>query len=272
MAEQSGSLKILVPFDFSELSWHALHVSAGLNGGRNLQICLLTVSDPGQNAVRERHDDEQVANRLASLPAHVGVRFVSKTGRFVKAVLDAILSEEIDLVVIGTKGSRGWDGIFLGSHAEKIVRISPVPVLCIPGLADIGRVRNVVIPLDVDLDVAEPPACLRQVTALLQGRYHLIYVRENQLVDDAEAIQKLKTFGSMIGIDHFVPSVLTAERMVEGILHYATEVMADVIIMVTQGNSDADHMFRPSVAADVVNHSRVPVLTCLLDRQADLSK
>lgn len=41
-----------------------------------------------------------------------------------------------DLIVIGTHGRQGLSRVFLGSVAEKALRLSPVPVLVVPGAAD----------------------------------------------------------------------------------------------------------------------------------------
>ena len=46
-------------------------------------------------------------------------------------ILKTIDSEAIDLVVMGTHGSRGLEHAMFGSVAEKVVKNSPVPVLTI---------------------------------------------------------------------------------------------------------------------------------------------
>jgi nucleotide-binding universal stress UspA family protein len=40
---------------------------------------------------------------------------------------------DIDLIVVGTHGRRGLNRALLGSVAERVVRLSPVPVLTVPG-------------------------------------------------------------------------------------------------------------------------------------------
>lgn len=46
-------------------------------------------------------------------------------------ILDYITSEEIDLVMMGTHGRKGLDRVFFGSVADRVVKMSPVPVLTI---------------------------------------------------------------------------------------------------------------------------------------------
>ena len=53
-----------------------------------------------------------------------------------QAILEAARERRADLIVMGTHGRRGISRVLLGSVAEKVVRLSPVPVLTISGNAD----------------------------------------------------------------------------------------------------------------------------------------
>ncbi|MFZ7110681.1 MAG: universal stress protein [Desulfatiglandales bacterium] len=46
-------------------------------------------------------------------------------------ILKSIESEGVDLVIMGTHGSKGLDHVFFGSAAETVVKKSPVPVLTV---------------------------------------------------------------------------------------------------------------------------------------------
>ena len=56
-----------------------------------------------------------------------------KNGMPWAGILEAIESQAPDLVVMGTHGRRGLSHALLGSVAEKVVRLSPVPVLTVRG-------------------------------------------------------------------------------------------------------------------------------------------
>jgi nucleotide-binding universal stress UspA family protein len=53
------------------------------------------------------------------------------SGDPVYEILDYISSEEIDLVIMGTHGRKGLNRVIFGSVADRIVKMSPVPVLTI---------------------------------------------------------------------------------------------------------------------------------------------
>jgi len=52
-------------------------------------------------------------------------------GRLADLVVEQVLAWPADLVVLGTHGRRGIGRFLMGSDAEQIVRIAPVPVLLV---------------------------------------------------------------------------------------------------------------------------------------------
>ena len=57
-------------------------------------------------------------------------------GNAVKQILELAKSEDVDVIVIATHGRTGLNHLIHGSVAEKIVRLSPQPVLTIRPNAD----------------------------------------------------------------------------------------------------------------------------------------
>jgi len=54
-------------------------------------------------------------------------------GRICELVVDAAQAWGADVIVIGTHGRRGVNRFMLGSDAEQILRMAPVPVLLVRG-------------------------------------------------------------------------------------------------------------------------------------------
>lgn len=61
----------------------------------------------------------------------VQIKIAVQVGRPVEAILEHIKTEEISLVVVGTHGRSGLDRMIFGSVTDRLLRLSPVPVLCI---------------------------------------------------------------------------------------------------------------------------------------------
>jgi len=57
-------------------------------------------------------------------------------GRVCDLVTQSARTCGADLIVIGTHGRRGVGRLMLGSDAEQILRLSPVPVLLVRGVTE----------------------------------------------------------------------------------------------------------------------------------------
>jgi nucleotide-binding universal stress UspA family protein len=69
------------------------------------------------------------------------MRILIDVGIPIDAILKAIETEEIDLVVIASKGRSNLLGTLFGSNAERVFRHSPVPVLSIRSRERFSRKR-----------------------------------------------------------------------------------------------------------------------------------
>jgi nucleotide-binding universal stress UspA family protein len=140
--------RILVPVDGSETSNKALAAALQMardSGGRVRllhafdELAYLPVSGFGGNIsemARERAAkilaDGLKSAEEASVPADSELLEVPGR-RFGDVVADEARKWQADLIVIGTHGRRGLDRLVLGSGAEQVTRMAPVPVLTIRG-------------------------------------------------------------------------------------------------------------------------------------------
>lgn len=137
--------RILVPHDFSDGAAHALRVAARLakqHGGRLTVLHVVTPYQPVTHIPEvagwlssvdlvkgaKRSLDELVRRELRGLGprrARFDVELGDPASRIVAAAKGA------DVIVMGTEGLTGIAHLLLGSVAEKVVRLSPVPVLTV---------------------------------------------------------------------------------------------------------------------------------------------
>ncbi len=138
----SAFKNILVATDFGEASQRAEDLACELASRFGAKLTLMhvwTVPTPAyaeaitlpldqiESAAREALDEEvkRVRTKFAE------VKFILTPGIAWRSVVEAAQEHGFDLIVIGTHGRRGVPRFFLGSVAEKVVRMSPVPVLTV---------------------------------------------------------------------------------------------------------------------------------------------
>jgi nucleotide-binding universal stress UspA family protein len=137
--------KILVPTDFSECAAAAADAAVDLARRGDAELVLLHVIPPAalyytgpgfaempfdwRNAA-ESGAREGLANESRRL-AWPKIHTVLREGIVHDVILEEARTRKVDLIVSGTHGRRGIAHALLGSVAERIVRLSPVPVLTV---------------------------------------------------------------------------------------------------------------------------------------------
>lgn len=104
---------------------HVLHVvdTSALPLDRHTRALYDELESRGEASVDEIRD--------SALDAGIHSVTAVRRGTPHEAILDYVDENDIDLLVLGTHGRRGLSRRVLGSVAEHVVRLSPVPVLTV---------------------------------------------------------------------------------------------------------------------------------------------
>jgi nucleotide-binding universal stress UspA family protein len=150
--------RILVPVDGSATSDLGLAEAiklAKLTGARLLLLHAVDIASvavtPEAAAITPklfdvlRESGEQVLAKASGTARDAGIVAETAlvdtlTGRLSDLVIEQAKKWRANLIVIGTHGRRGVGRFLLGSDAEQIVRMAPVPVLLVRAPANAGQV------------------------------------------------------------------------------------------------------------------------------------
>ena len=138
---------ILAPIDFGQASDHALTTAIQLAGVLKARVTLLHVvqnpmmPSPHTGIGLAQYLDEVEAQARQSLAecarrvqaAGLSCETVTQLGSPFQAIIDYASDQQADLIVMGTHGHTGLQHMLLGSVAERVVRLSPCPVLVTRG-------------------------------------------------------------------------------------------------------------------------------------------
>jgi nucleotide-binding universal stress UspA family protein len=155
-----GYKRILVPVDGSPTSNEGLREAIELARGQQASLRLVHIADEHVIAAMGLEYSASVDELMRGVAA-AGRRILRNAERVVRRagveasavmletltgpVADPIVREakkwRADLIVIGTHGRRGVRRLVLGSDAEQVVRLSPVPVLLVRGPQPTGKAQ-----------------------------------------------------------------------------------------------------------------------------------
>ncbi len=146
--------RILVPTDFSaasEVAWRTARRLAGALGS-DLVLIHVMVEAPlfsegpfAGDRAREFYTaarkwiDEQL-ERWASEARATGltVQTILRAGVPHREIVAVVKDEQVDLVVLGTRGRGGIDRALLGSVTDRVIRTAPCPVLAVRDDSEAG--------------------------------------------------------------------------------------------------------------------------------------
>lgn len=137
--------RILHPTDFSPASAPAFARALALARDTGAVLLLVHVIPPRGPHLGKGYMDlktyEEITRREAGLAmrslqaragrAGVRARAVVLEGHPFAEILRAAARERAGLIVVGTHGRSGFSRVFLGSVAERVIRLAPCPVLTV---------------------------------------------------------------------------------------------------------------------------------------------
>jgi nucleotide-binding universal stress UspA family protein len=140
---------ILVPVDFSGYAEQALEYASGLARKLPARLTLLHVIHMMPMGVADgtvlpysyiQELEAEAQQRLETYRQRIQEAGLEGTVLLVhgvpfQSIVDTARDQNVDLIVMGTQGRTGLAHLFLGSVAEKVVRLAPCPVLVTRGSA-----------------------------------------------------------------------------------------------------------------------------------------
>jgi nucleotide-binding universal stress UspA family protein len=165
-----------------------------------------------------------------------------------------------DLIILGRYGRTALERLFMGSVTARVIGLSPVNVLVVPGGASLAF-RRLLIAADGSefsrAALAAAVAMARQADAQLFGV--AVAREEGEILEAQEIVHQMMSAANQAGVsfEGFSPQGLAAD---EGIIRVVVENQADLIIMGSHGRTGFQRLLLGSVAERVIGQAPCPVL------------
>lgn len=273
--------RIVAAVDFS--AWTPDVIAAATSLGRALgaEVDLLYVAPL-------RETDEAAAKTQLDALAGEGItrRRVLRAIAAELGIVDAIKESRADLVVMGTHGRTGLAHVRLGSVAERVVELSPVPVLTIrrpdpsapasPKGVPMLRIRSILCPVDFSEHSRAALEYAADITRRFDARLTLLHVIEPVLYPvayglppvtsvDYESVARESATKSLEQLAASLSGLSPTTKIDTGaasqrICELAKSENHDLIVLATHGYTGLKHLFMGSTAERVVRHAHCAVM------------
>lgn len=271
--------KILVPTDFSEIAKNAFDFALQLARKVDAEILLVHAIEldygsfvaSGEVLLGEfdiHYQAELIkGSELRIEELLTGIDDVTVRSKLViddaeEAIKRMIDKNNVDLVVMGSKGAKGLKELLVGSHTEKIIRRASCPVITIKGKTELSELQTIMFATDLSEETIKTANIVREFQELLDLDLEMLCIKKEYLnLESAEVEQKMIAYIERTKIHDCGLNVLTANSIEDGIQEAAERINAGIIAMGTHGRDGVMHFFVGSHTENVANHSTKPLLS-----------
>ena len=196
------SSKILVPIGFSEQSITALDQACCFAKLDDSKLFILSVieerstmenlffDDNSHELKKKVHDKLDEISEKFSKKYNIEIEIMVSQGKIYNQINEAAEMIDADLIIMGTNGSpKGRIKRFIGSNAERVVRLSKCPVMTIKGATIKGACKNIILPLDTEKETKEKVTYAIRYARKWGATIHLVSVILKQNIIERKKLE-----------------------------------------------------------------------------------
>ncbi len=283
--------KILVPTDFSKEATIATDLGFEIAKKSGADLILFHVVEEGSDTSSSFNVEGQVASRDSGIDRLFMIKMIEKSRKQLqKAVNDPkyksvnvdgvmrvgnpfhgmrtiIAEQKADLVIMGTAGRTGIDGMLIGSNTEKIIRTAHCPVLTVQKKPATSDFKNIVFATSMSTSEEVFAKIVKRTQTIYNSTIHLVRINTpGDFQRDYIVKGYMEKFAKKLQLRNYTLNIFNDLSVEEGVIRYADMINADLIAMATHGRSGFAHVIAGSVAEDVASHATRPVLTFVVKR------
>lgn len=268
---------ILVLTDFSDAAFQAVEYAAALSKNFNSKRLVLlnafsvapfmtneaispdTMEQLRQEAIDTMDTWQESVKRFVNPGTEVNI--LVKDFDLAAGIDDICKSENIELVVMGITNREGVERLLVGSNAIRVMGSTGYPLLIVPREAAVQLPHKIVLATDLrgvagKIQAAQLPVLLKT----LQAKLLVVNVAEGEEDYAPEWRDEITALHDLL--NEFDPQFhyINAKDTVGGILQFATEQKADLVITLHEKQGLIARLFSTSTSKSLAWQTSLPLL------------
>lgn len=271
--------RILLPTDFSDNAFEAIRYALLVYKDVKCTFYLVhtytapmyhteyLIGSPGQIGLGDiLHDSsmtqlEDLKNRLEKEYKNPKHTFMVHTAfnTLLDEISETVEAENIDLVVMGTKGATGAKEIFLGTNTVHVIKKAKCPVIAVPPHFEYEAPKEILFPTDYEIEyVKENLSGLIAIEELHKSRINVMHVRAGYDLNvkqekHREQLEKLLGGSSLF---HEVPD----NSIIAAVNEFQIKVKINLLVMVQNKHTFLERLFIEPIIKKIGFHVTVPFM------------
>jgi len=263
----------IIPIDFSRESINGLEMAILFSQKKEINIQLVyvitAVTDYHPSSISDEHKfaEDRFKKLIKEYEPRLGnnskLRYIVKQGKVYREIVSQVDSYKDSIVAASTHGASGFEELFVGSNALKIMSATDKPVLTVRKSPVHKSIRKIVLPIKLHPDTRQKVPMAVEMAHLFGAEVHVLGISTTKNKRDLNRIESYchQTLGflesrKVKAIHHMV----TGESLPSMTLNYADTIDADLVIMMSSA-IDKWNVFFGSFAQQMLNRSKLPLLS-----------
>lgn len=273
---------ILVPTDFSNNAYCALYYAAKLF---EKEPCRFIILNSFKDQILQITDpfyvykSEELVSKLCSTseakclavqhklisdiePTKHTFQIIASSFFLIKAIQKVILKENVDFLVMGSKGAAAKENYFIGSNSFEVIEsIKEVPLLIIPDQLEYKKPKKLGLASGFKRGYSKKQlAPLKAISKLFNAKTKIIYVFEGEKLNDTQ-LEHLQNLLKTSKKDGFELQWLPETRSkADTIMEYVYEEQIDILAICYHEHSFLSALFRENLVKEISQTIRTPLL------------
>lgn len=273
---------ILVPIDFSVSAKASAKVAALLALTLKSKIHLLHVvqgpSEWNKMSVTTQQKFPDVENRMVEANIKIEklsreklfegleVTPVIRTGLATERIVEYATTQKIDIIVMGAHGAGETDSLFVGSTAQRVIRLSPCPVISVKQNQILSKIKKILFVSDFEEDISKALDNTLELATHFKATLELAYINTPAKFKDTDSIEKVMNLAlpehSTVKINTTIYNHYERDK---GILSVIDRINPQLVAIVTHGRKSKP-LYQISVTDTLLFHSKVPIISFILKK------
>ncbi len=265
---------IIVPIDFSEESLNGLRMAVLLANKfeSKIQMVYVQKSTSEVNRVGFAEEKKKALQSFETLKGDFGsmlydadcLEYIVKKGKIYREIVNQAEAFTNSVIVTSTHGASGFEEVFIGSNAFKIISAAKIPVITVRHGVVPREIKNIILPIDSSADTRQKLPITALIASAFGAEVHVLGVTSTKS-EDIES--KIMAYSKQVceyladqGIK-YTSKFISGINTVDSSISYAMGVDADLVsIMTEQNDSLVDYVLGTS-AQHMLNKSPIPVMS-----------
>jgi len=193
------------------------------------------------------------------------IDYIIREGKVYKEVVNQAKESDVWLIVAGTHGSSGFEELWMGSNAFRIVSAAPCPVITIrTGIPIERHLERIVMPIDSTPETRQKVPIVCDLAAMFNAEVHILTMFTTNVSEvrslvksytkqAAEYFKKYKVNTKIVEIE--------SDNITTETIDYAKKNDANLICIMTEMEKTASNLWLGPYSQQMVHHSPIPVLS-----------